>query len=262
MSDKCISQNCNRKPDSSNNQNLCILCFDWFTKCQEQSRPAQQPKNLENYQELSYIYNNLSNGIPVDSNVMMKALLGSMMNLLNQNEQVIEIRQEISDLSNKVNDLETELSESKHKLFKLEYSFAELEQKDEFSTKDTLVIRNAPLSEDKDDHAVITKALAELHIEDFVPDDDVLKVMRKGNKNGKLGSLFVKLSDESFEVKIMKKKKELINHGDETLRKLKIMNYKSPEQILLENALRKVLSVVPDGDRYELNGNLHLVTKQ
>ena len=242
MSDKCISQNCNRKPDSSNNQNLCILCFDWFTKCQEQSRPAQQPKNLENYQELSYIYNNLSNGIPVDSNVMMKALLGSMMNLLNQNEQVIEIRQEISDLSNKVNDLETELSESKHKLFKLEYSFAELKQ--------------------KDDHAVITKALAELHIEDFVPDDDVVKVLRKSNKNGKLGSLFVKLSDESFKVKIMKKKKELINHGDESLRKLKIMNYKSPEQILLENALRKVLSVMPDGDRYELNGNLHLVTKQ
>ena len=52
----------------------------------------------------------------------------------------------------------------------------------------------------------------------------------------------------------MKKKKELINSEDPELNKLKIMNFKTQEQILYENALRGVLSTVPDGNLYKRNG--------
>ena len=71
---------------------------------------------------------------------------------------------------------------------------------------------------------MVKEVLAQLNIEDFVQEDDIKKVTRKCNKNGRLGSIFVKLSDENFKVKIMKIKKELKNHGDEQLKKLKIMN--------------------------------------
>ena len=142
MSAKCNPQICNRKPDLSNNQNLCILCFDWYLKCQE---PTQQPQNLANYQELSNIYNNLANGAPVDPNLVMRALLGSMMSLMNQNGQIIGFWEEITTLANNMKDLENELSESKHKLHKLEYDFSELEKREEFSTKDSIVIRNVPV---------------------------------------------------------------------------------------------------------------------
>ena len=108
---------------------------------------------------------------------------------------------------------------------------------------------------------VVKETLAQLKIEEFVPDDDIKKVIRKGNKNGKLGSIFVKLSDENFKVKIMKAKKELKNHGDEQLKKLKIMNFKTQELILYENALRNVLSVIPNGNDYELNGKMLLVAR-
>ena len=97
----------------SNNQNLCILCFDWYLKCQEQT---QEPQNLANYQELSNIYNDLANGAPVDPNLVMRALLGSMMSLMNQNGQIIGSREEITTLANNMKDLENELSESKRKL--------------------------------------------------------------------------------------------------------------------------------------------------
>jgi hypothetical protein len=93
MSAKCTSQNCNRKPESSNNQNLRILCFDWFQRVQDQNQASQQPQNLANYQELSNIYNNLSNGVPVDPNLVMRAILGSMMNLMNQNVQIGQFRE-------------------------------------------------------------------------------------------------------------------------------------------------------------------------
>ena len=93
---KCISQNCNRKSDSSNTQNLCVLCFDWFQKCQDQSQVHQQ--NAANYQELIDIYNSLSNGIHVDPNVMMRALIGSMINLMNQNNQINGLNDENTSL--------------------------------------------------------------------------------------------------------------------------------------------------------------------
>ena len=176
MSAKCNSQNCNRKPDPSNNQNLCILCFDWYQKCQEQPQALPQPINLENYQELFNIYNNLANGVPVDNNLVMRAFLGSMMNLMNQNGQITGFSEEISTLTNNVKDIENELSESKLKLIRLEYDFKEFEKKEEFSTKDSIVIRNIPVPLDGDDHRVVTEALSQLNIDDFVPEDDVKKV--------------------------------------------------------------------------------------
>ena len=263
MASKCISQNCNRKPDLANNQNLCIRCFEWFLKCRDQSQVPQQPhSNPANYQELLSIYTNISDGAIVDQNLVMKALLGSMISLMNQNGQVLELREEVYTLKEQAKDLANELSEAKHKLFKLEYDFEELEKKDEFSTRDTIVIRNLPVPDDGDELKVVKEALTQLHIEDFLPEEDVIKVTRKGNKNGKLGSVFVKISDEEFKVKIMKKKKDLLSHNDSKMKALKMMNYKSQEQILTENALRQILSVTSNGHLYELNGNMRLVTKQ
>jgi hypothetical protein len=34
---------------------------------------------------------------------------------------------------------------------------------------------------------MVKEALAQLNIEDFVPEEDIKKVVRKGNRNGKLG---------------------------------------------------------------------------
>ena len=40
------------------------------------------------------------------------------------------------------------------------------------------------------------------------------------------------------------------------------MNYKTQEQIMFKNALSIVLSVMPNGHQYELNGTMKLVSKQ
>ena len=117
-----------------------------------QTQASQENQNLANYQELSSIYNNLANGVPVDPNIVMRALLGSMMSLMNQNDQVIKCREEISIVANDLKDLENELGDTKLKLLGLEYDFTELENREEFSTRDSIVIRNAYVREDGDDH--------------------------------------------------------------------------------------------------------------
>ena len=60
----------------------------------------------------------------------------------------------------------------------------------------------------------------------------------------------------------MKKKIDLKNNVDPEIKKLKVMNYKLQEQTLFENALRSVLSQLPDGHPYELNGNIRLIPKK
>ena len=69
----------------------------------------------------------MPNGVPVDPNIVLRALLGTMMSLMNQNVQVIKCREEISTVANDLKDLEIELGETKLKLLRLEYDFTELE---------------------------------------------------------------------------------------------------------------------------------------
>ena len=74
--------------------------------------------------------------------------------------------------------------------------------------------------------------------------------------------VLVKLSSGAKKKELMKKKKNLTNNVDSNLKELKIMNFKTQEQILFENALRGVLSLVPNGSNYEINGNTRLVQKR
>ena len=264
MSAKCSSQNCSRKPDGSNDQNLCVLCFDWYKKCQAQAPQIHQQQNIANYQELVNIYDNLSNGVFVDQNQMMRAMIGSMINLMNQNSQITELKKENDRLAKNVNDLEEEVSTMKVKVFGLEYDFKEeLERKnDVFSPADSIVIRNLAVPGDGDELKAVMKVLAKIDTEEFDAAKDIVKVERKGRQDDKLGSVFVKISDPQLKLEIMKKKKELKDKHEPELKQLKIMNYKTQEQIMLENALRSVLSVMPNGSRYELNGTMKLISKQ
>ena len=257
---KCSSLNCNRKSDSSNTQNLCVLCIDWFQKCQDQSQLNQQ-QNAANYQELVNIFNSLSNGIHVDQNMMMRAIIGSMMNLMNQNSQIIGLKDEHDSLKTSVKNLGEELDKTKVKVSILEYNLNSLDNED-FSPPDSIVIRNLDIPVDGDELFVVRDTLAKINIVGFDPAEDILKVERKGNRNGKLGSVFVKIADNETKKKIMKTKKELINSSDPKVKELKIVNFKSQEQIIFENALRGILAIVPAGRNYELNGNMRLVPKQ
>ena len=94
-------------------------------------------------------------------------------------------------------------------------------------------------------------------------EEDIIAVERKGsNSQGGLGSVCVKLVDKDTKKQIMKKKKVLRENAVENIRAIKIVNFKPPEHIIFENALRSVLALVPSGNMYELNGNMRLVKKQ
>ena len=222
-----------------------------------------QNQNIANYQELVTIYNNLANNVFVDQNQMMKAMIGSMINLMNQNGEIVQLKQEVSNLTNTVKDLEEELGTAKVKVSNLEYEFVDVKTKTyAFSTDDTIIIRNLEVPEDGDEEKVVKEVLSHISVKDFDPEEVVIRVERKGKRNDKLGTVFVKISNQGLKSEIMKKKKELADKPDDKLKRLKIMNFKNQEQILFENAPRQVLSIMPNGHQYELNGSMKLVTKK
>ena len=58
---------------------------------------------------------------------------------------------------------------------------------DQWSANESIDIRIAPVPQDSDDNRVVKEALSLLNIDDFVPEDDVSKFLRNGNKDEKLG---------------------------------------------------------------------------
>jgi hypothetical protein len=75
--------------------------------------------------------------------------------------------------------------------------------------------------------------------------------------------VFVKIASLDLKKEIMKKKKELADKTSDDRKKLEIMNFKTQEQILFEIALRQgKSSVMPNGNQYELSGNMKLISKK
>ena len=143
------------------------------------------------------------------------------------------------------------------------HKFKELNDKsNNFLPTDSIVIRNLKLPQNDDDELPgVKEVLGHLSIDNFDADEDIVKIERKGKKNGKLGSVFVKISNEVQKRQIMKTKNELRSRNQE-IKELKIMNYKMQEHILFENALRNFFPLMPEGHLYEFIGNMRLVLKK
>ena len=183
--------------------------------------------------------------------------MGSMLRIINQNHLMVQHKEETKNLSLTVKHLEENLLETKVKVHNLEY---EMNDMNGFSTSDTIVIRNLDVPEDGNEKAAVEKVLEDFQIEGFEPKEDLLQVvLEQKNTVSTLGSVLVKLTKKDFKKKIMKLKNNMIHKSlNPSIKKLKIMNYKAPETIVFENALRSVLALVPDGNSYKLNGNLNL----
>ena len=171
----------------------------------EVSTPEQpQFQSQANYQELVNIYNNLANGVHVDHNIMMRALFGSMLSLINQNEQVSNLKKEIQTHESNFKDLENVLTETKIKVYNLEYDMKSLEKENLFTSEDTLVIRKLERPEDGDDKKKVKEVLSHLELLEVDLEEDIIAVESKGCSEGRLGSVCVKLVNGETKKQIMK----------------------------------------------------------
>ena len=94
--------------------------------------------------------------------------------------------------------------------------------------------------------------LSDIDAEDL--SDAIVKVKRVGQSVVKPGTILVEIKTEDCKIKIMKAKKVLLKHSNLMKRKVKVRNMKSKEQMMHENNLYQLLSLLPNGDRFGLIG--------
>ena len=80
--------------------------------------------------------------------------------------------------------------------------------------------------------------------------------------DGKLGKVEVELSSSEVRTKIMKTKKVLEHHSNDTLKNLRIHNKKTQEQINQEFTNRQLLRMIPGGHNWYIAGNGQLRQQQ
>ena len=107
--------------------------------------------------------------------------------------------------SDEADQMKTQLSSNTERLVRIE---AKLGKADDLAVPLSLAIRNLPLPGSGEDDIQIVKAvLFEINAKDVNPEQDIVKVVRKGATNENPGTVFVELVSDEVRASVMKTKK-------------------------------------------------------
>ena len=76
-----------------------------------------------------------------------------------------------------------------------------------------------------------------------------------GSKEGYVGTVRVEFGNDKARVSVMKNKKVLNNSDSPVLKSLVIKNWKSHDQLKLDNFAKDVIRMLPNGNALFLGGN-------
>ena len=145
---------------------MCGVCQDWFLKCQNISQQHLPHHVSPNHQELLHINDSMANGIYVDQKEIMRVMVGSMLQIVNQNHLVTQLQEETKNLCDTVKNLEDNLLDTKVKVYNLEYDVQKLNG---FSASDSIVIRNLEIPISGNDKKLLRKLLKTLELRNLNP---------------------------------------------------------------------------------------------
>ena len=250
---ECLNPKCHKKK----NLNVHGLCDSCAAMCESLRHIDDEPEVVTDYlDELKCILGKMKNNKAVDYNTMMTALFGGILSLSE------DIRKCNRDLEDRIEITQNKLDHTIEKLSEAEARIQILENsKPEFDLKPSLVIQKLPRSETKSDMELVIDVFKVINAEGVNEYEDIVKVKRVGHGTDKDGTILVEMKSEDAKIRIMKTKKCLMKHQNLMLRKLKIRNMKSQEQMNQENNLYKILSLIPSGDQLVLSGSGKLVKR-
>jgi glutaredoxin-related protein len=251
----CKNPPCKKKK-SLNEFGLCPSCVEIcerFRKNDDNSEPVDKNNEKDaNFEEFITIHDKLKKGETVDYNTMMTALFGGIYSLATKIENVKkDLEHELTTTNRKIEETNDRLDDALVKIKELELK---VEQKEEYNMQSSIVFQNLPVSESKSDKELVEEILADVNADGLNVFDAITTVKRVGQSETKAGTILVEIVTDEAKVKIMKAKKTLLKHPNMMKRKIKIRNMKSKEQMTYENNLHQLLSLVPDGNQFGLNG--------
>ena len=161
--------------------------------------------------------------------------------------------------SNEADQMKVTISSNSERLNRIE---AKIGQPDEIAVPLSLAIRNLPLPGYGEDDLQIVKALLfEINAKDVNPEQDIVKVVRKGATGENSGTVMVELISDDVRASIMKTKKILENHENPCLRRVIIKNMKSQQELKMDIAVNEILRKLPGGENLYIANNGHIREK-
>jgi hypothetical protein len=161
---------------------------------------------------------------------MMTALFGPILSLSEN------IRKCSRELENKIIDIIEKLSGTESRIHIIENGIS----KYEFDLNPSLVDQKLPRLDNKSDMDLVIDVFKEINNEGVKESLYIVPITRVGNGKEKEGTILVEMKSEDVKIKVMTTKECLIKHQNPMIRKLKLRNMKSLEQIFQENNPYKI----------------------
>ena len=178
------------------------------------------------------------------------------------NDRIEDIHAMVAHLikkSDEADQMKAKLSSNTERLERIE---AKLGKPDDLAVPLSLAIRNLPPPESGEDDLQIVKAvLFEINAKDVNPEQDIVKVVRKGATQENPGTVFVELVSDEVRASVMKTKKVLEHHQNPCLRKIIIKNMKSQQELKMDIAMNEMLRKLPGGENLYIANNGHIREK-
>ena len=215
---------------------------------------AHYPPVDVNIANFTQTYNDIRNGAaeatPDTTNRLLVDIYGMMVNLSAKQSEIDTVKEVVKTNTSRIGELE-----------------AKIGNPDQVSIPLGIAIRQLPLPpHGTSELQQARRVLAEVRAEGVNVETDVVKAVREGFKpesrpganDGWLGTVLVELQSDEMKTKIMKTKKCLESHPNETIKKLIIKNAKTKAEMRMERMANSLLKMNPEGQNYYFaaNGNL------
>jgi hypothetical protein len=195
---------------------------------------------------MEHMVQKVNAGEAVDQSELLKGVFGMVYNVAKTMGTMDPVKTQIKSNTDRINSIEAKLDDQ------------------EVSLALGIVIINLPLPPIGVTLLEYSRAvIKEVKATDVDCLVDITRAVRVGFKaesspglnDGKLGKVEIEVSNSDVKAKIMKSKKILETHSNEILRKLKIFNKKTQEQINQEYTNRQLLKMIPGGSAFYIAGN-------
>ena len=194
-----------------------------------------------------------SDGNSVDSSIVLKEILGVVINMYAKSEGLEKVKKLGEENAYRISQLE-----------------AKVGRPEDIALPLGLAVRHLPLPcEGVSELENVRMALREVNAPGVDVNKEVVKAIRVGFKaeseaganNANLGTVKVEMRTEESRASVMKNKYTLKNHPQMVMKRLVIQNLKSREEMKYENFNYDILKMVTNSEDYYIGGNGHIRKK-
>ena len=247
---RCKASGCRKTKNVNTSTQLCPSCEESFLVQSNKIQPSNSTANSVpssphvgppqiDLDALKTSYSSMLAANDCDQPKILLDMFGMLLCIFEKQKEIEDTLEQVRSNTVRIEELETKLA-----------------QPIEVAETIGICIKNLPLPT----HGVselenVRTTLANINAPNVDLKKDITKAVRVGSKEGYVGTVRVEFGNDKARVSVMKNKKVLNNSDSPVLKSLVIKNWKSHDQLKLDNFAKDVIRMLPNGNALFLGGN-------